>query len=731
MLRHLVGSFCFSLTLLLAACGDGDSSSAMGGGTPSATASSNVVKGIIRNGVIKASRWQGGAYTQVASVLTDGAGAFSVSIPGVVAGEVLRLDLVLSTDPAHPTEMLCDADHCGAGNFGDWVPLTTTPGLSSWVSVGSDNQLTVMPMTPVSTLLVRYAESLGAGHLDASSIAMAVQRTALLFGMSPSGLLAIPGNVASTPWVTAAGTDSLKLSLISAAFAQLATDNGKDVGAVVDDYAGAFISNNGRLLQDGDVVSLASLFAGVSKVISWSGATSTQAWADGVLASLQYGLLNPVPSGAIPFDTGVVVDALGTTTDSLGGDIRRVMQEKNAATLEQLVAGQLSQFGWLGTPDTVAVAGVAVQSVLYAVMGSIDLDFPLFPLQPSNGLTPVLDSAAKTLHITGTQNGVNVDLTFTLPPLYTTMLQVHPLFVFGVTGTVGNASINSSIDGTLTIDATGTNFTPLVNSISSALLAVMQGQTPDVQAITTAIAGILRTGKATFTVDGSAGITSLNGSNSTLAVSGKASLIVDMAGGSNGAIAAHGSVDHGSLVLPDGDHFEVDPADGDFLQFALTADGTFSTRFAANVLSHGATVTASGDLATLGVLLSNLRDGVATQIESLATLDFSAMFSQLLTDIGHLHLTLNGQANIADFGHVYTLSLANGELTVTQPDSTTVALDITISQNGLLARAGGQWWLISLSLADLVHPVLTVADASGSQWQWTFDFSALLPPPPV
>jgi hypothetical protein len=732
MLRHVLGSFCFSFALLLAACGGSSDSSPAGGGssTPaSTTVNSSVVKGIIRNAVVTASRWQNGAYVAVASTTTDGAGGFSLTVPDAVPGEVLRLDMALSTDSGHPTQMLCDATQCGSASFGDWVTLTTAPALTSWIDVDGSGKLSVMAMTPVSTLLVRYAEDLGGGHLDTASLGMAMQRIAALFNMSPSDLMATPGNIASVPWVAAADPVALKLSLLSAAFAQLANDSSEDVDVVLKNFATAFISNNGRLLQAGSDISVASLFAAVNEVIIAAGATSTQDWANNVLAALQSGVLNPVPSGTGTFDSNAIVSALGTGTDTLGGDLRRVMQEQGVSSLQDLVAAQLAKFGWLASGDTTALAGIVVQSVLYAAEASVDVDYNIFPLTAANGLTPVLDSVNKILHITGTENGMAVDVTINLAPLFSTMVSspTTAQFKFGVTGGVSNSRINAAIDGTLNIDATGTDFTALTNSIRAALLAMFYNQTPDMQAVATAVAGILKTGKATFTLNGSAGITNL-ADNSQLAVQGTGSLAVDMAG-NNGAISAGGSVSNGSLTLPNGAVFSVAPGSesGDHLTFALGNDGTADAQFGVSALGHQAIVTGTGSIGALGPLLSNLRDGIATQLGSL-TLDLNTLLAQALADAANLTLSASGQANITDLGHVYLASLQGGELKISQPNGSLdhPALDVTVSQNGMLMRAGGQWWLLNVNLSDLVHPVLTITDGNGDDWQWTYDFSGLV-----
>jgi hypothetical protein len=710
MLKHLVGSFCFSLTLLLAACGGGgDSSSASGAATPSAAVSSNVVKGTIKNGVVTLSRWQNGAYVQVASALTDAAGSFNLSVPSPVPGEVLRLDLGLSTNSASPTQMLCDAVACGAASFGQWAPLTTSPGLSSWVSVDANGNAIVMPMTPVSTMLVSYAERIGGGHMDAGSLGVARDRIASLFNVSADDLLVRPGNIANGLWLNAASPAAVKLSLLAAAFAQL-SDNSHALESIIQDYSAAFVNNNGHLVQSGAPQSLENILLATQAVISAAGSpavtTAVSSWISQALGALQSGQLNTAACGtSCPvLDSNRFVDALGTTPNSLGGDLRQVMGEQGVNKLEDLLAKELSKFGWLASSDSVTVAAIAVQTVGYALMGSLDPT----TLVPSNGLTPSV--SGNTLTIAGTQNGMAVNLTIGLTPIITTMLSSSPVFTYTATGTLSNANVTANIDGSFAIDATGMNFVPVL----------MSGDPKNL------VAFILQTGKAKFTLNGSASLTQIS-SSSTLAIEGLADLSVNMNGGANGAVTASGAVDHGSLTLPDGSVFSISKNKNEFLTYTLGQDGAFSAKFSALVLNHAADVTATGKLTQLGALLSNLRNQVMLQFNA-GTLQLSGIVSQLLTDISSMQLTLNGQATIPDLAnHVYTLTYVDGHMQITQPNSTTVAIDVAFSLSGILAQAGGKWWMVGWDFSNLAHPVLTLSDDTGGEWSWSFDFSGLLP----
>ncbi|HEX4869306.1 MAG TPA: hypothetical protein VFV15_01090, partial [Moraxellaceae bacterium] len=654
MLRALLSSFVLTLALLLAACGGGSGGDAASA-PPSATASSNVVKGLIRNGVVTAWRWSEGAYVLVGSARTGENGDFSLAVQDPVPGEVLRLALDVSGDtrPGYRTEMLCDVAQCGSGVRGDWVPLTTGLGLTSWISVGGDGTLTVMPMTPVSTMLVRYAEDLGGGHLTAPTLEVARQRIAGLFKMTPEQLLVRPGNIANALWLDVASPEAIKVSLLSAAFAELSTASGYSIEQVLQHVATTFSQYDGHLMQDGETGSLGDVYRAMGAIIAAAGAPAVQSWVQdwitGVTAALQSDQLttSACAPDCQPFDSNVFLEALGTGSDTLGGDLRRVMDEKGVETLEQLLAGELSRYGWLLSADSIALAQSAMQ-----VVGASALSVLGMPLGAPAGLTLVREG--DVLRFDGTINGLAIDLDVTLPPLLDTIQAYEPgatmAFVFGAQGTLQNERLRASINGTLAIDATGTDFAPLRDAIAAYVMASM-GDDPNAvmlaqAGLLQAVGGILRAGQAEFTLDGSAGVARLElqgealVETSRLAVAGKAGLQVDMDGLAGGGVKASGQVDHGSLELPNGDTFTVDPEQGHYLRFALAQHGTAELNIGVHILGHDATVSGSGTLAALGPLLSHLKDGIADQLQAL-TLDFTALATQFLTDARALALTVS------------------------------------------------------------------------------------------
>lgn len=748
MLRALFASFVFSLSLLLAACGD-ESAPSGGVAAPapmpaSVSGSGNVVKGLIRNGVVSAWRWEAGAYVRVASARTGASGDFVLDIPDPVAGEVLRLQLDISADtsPGQRTEMLCDVAQCGGAVSGEWVPLASAMGLRSWASVGADGVVTLMPMSPVSTLLVSHAEAINDGHLTAASVDVARLRVATLFGMTPQQLLSRPGNILDTLWLEAATPQALRLSVLSAAVAELSSLSGLSIDEVMAIMLERFNAHDGHLLQAGETGSLADLYQGVASLAAANPAVQDKvnSWLTAAIAGLQSGQLNTTACGdsCVDFDSNDVIVALGTGSDTLGGDLRRVMTEQGVTRIEDLLAAQLGHYGWLATADSVALADVAVDVALVSAMSSAGMGEATM-----DGVTIVRDG--NVIHFDGSANGFAIDLDITVPPL---MQQISSYtaesvltFVIGAKGTVQNDHLRARLDGNLTIVADGTDFMP-VKSALTALIGAMAASNLEAAAdartaLLAAVADIIRTGEGTFTLQGEAAIAKLElqgdvlAETSQLAISGRGEMHVDMDGLADGGIAAEGRADYGTLTLPGGNTFTIDPSQGHALTFALDADGSAALKVGAHVLGHDATVTGSGSLTRLGSLLGHLRDNVAGLAENLmqimATgLDLSPTVTQLLADFKALGLTASGQAVIPDFDHTYTLSIANGVLTLSQPNSSDTALQLELLAQGLMARAGEQWWLVGVDLATPDYPALTLADSRGGEWRWDFNFAGLL-----
>lgn len=756
MLRALIASFSFSLLLLLTACG-GDGGAAAGKTSPpgASVISSVAVKGVIQNGVVKLLRWQGGGYQVVASTQTQADGSFS--FPGFtpIAGEVLKLQLTAGSS----SSMICDAASCGSAAFGAAVAMPANLVLSSWVSVDAEGAVTVMPITPVSTLLVGYAEALGGGRLKASVLTVARSHVATLFRLDADELMAQPGNIANTPWIGAASEAQLKMTLLAAGFAQLAGGDASKMNSVIQNYTQSFIDNNGRLMEldPAGTQTLAELFHAVNTAVALITLKEVKdtalAWAQDIITVLRNGEMSSVCRGELcspEFDTQRFVDALGP----MGDDLEAVLAGSKYDSLEQMVAGEINKFGWLASDDGVDLAAAAVQTIAYsaeAMLTRMQLEFiaaffnmPLdsFETEPVN-----LDSVnelnatlnGNVLTVTGKEGGLDVNLTVTLPALLTTM-KGDKQFAFGLEGTVSNERVSGEVNASLLIDAEDTDFDPLLVTlnpavISEALQAVQDDDVSNDDAASAAFKNVLNAmadlaKNAEFTVHIEAEkfrfAKKAEGDlpESLLAMEGKGAVHVDMDGGvlSNHRIALEGAVEYGRITLPNGSWFEV--GEGDHLSFAMDEDGSFDAKFSTMVLTLF-TGEAEGRLANMGVTISNLRDSIVSQIKT-ETLDLKGMLSQLLTDVSSMDLLVTADMRLVELDHLYKLRLANTDLTVSQPDSDATAMTVSLSFNGVLVAAGDAWWMFAPDLRDLERPAILISDDQGWAWRYAFDFSELV-----
>ncbi|MDQ8036951.1 MAG: hypothetical protein REI12_05980 [Pedobacter sp.] len=748
MLRALIASFSFSLLLLLTACGgDGGGSAATGPTSFGPTAVKSVVaKGIIQNGVVTLSRWQGGAYVDLVKTRTADDGSFNLTLTGGRPGEVLKLTLGLSPDSANPTRMLCDVEAgCNGVVFGDPVTLSSALDLSSWVTVGVDGSITVMPLTPVSTMLVALAEALGGGHLTPQALTVARSRTAALFRLSPEELLAVPGNIADAPWLDDAVNEApaaAKISLLAAAFAQLAGGNVADVNQVIKNYAQSFVDNNGRLMEanQGVGITLATLYHAVNTSVdvftSNAGQTWVNGWITAVKAELEDNRLTPICRTAASceqFNSARFVSALGTEPGTLGYDLSQVIQKNGANSLEQLLANELAKMGWLASEDTVALAGVALQTLVYSgyAMANKALPIPIFPLEADNGLSAAIDAETGKLHVTGTQNGLNVDLWVGLPAAIAVMSADDKVFNFSLKGTVANARVSGVVDAVLSIDANDTDFSGFLTAYQNLLTAIFTGQEdPDLAPLKTAIAGLMKTAKATVTIQ--ADKFRFAKGSSMLAIEGKGTVGFDLGGGLAGdegdyagGITLEGEVAYGTVTLPNGSTFTIDPDEGHELSFAMGVDGSFEADFAANVLT-AMSGQASGTLKNMGPLVSGIRDLIATAITH-GELDGDAALLALLVGLGNLSLDVDANIMLNEFDHEYVLKVRDTTVvTVTHPDRDDIALTVTLSFSGLLVSAGDAWWQLGADITNIEHPALVLSDDLGGAWRWEFNLGRLL-----
>lgn len=723
--KYLARGLLLASSLFLAACGDDKSDTATSPPPSSVSVvQSSAIKGVIHNGRVQASRWVDGAWSPVATAMTDEAGAFSLNLQGASAG-ILRLELALSDDPATPTRMRCDAPAgCGSAAFGEWQTQTASPALLSWAQIDAAGDVTVMPITPLSTMVVRYAESLS-GVLNESAITFARNRLAALLGVTSESLMTRPGDVTSATFLASASADALRVSLFSAAFSQMSA--GGDLNQTIDAFVDAFISNNGRLLQAGNV-SLADLLIAATAVAGHVGVDTASLDVDEWqlrLATLADGQL--LGLNAAVFDSNVFVTDLG----ALGDDVKRVMRDSGAVSLEHLFVKELSEFGWLLGAESPVVAEVALQTVIYAAMGSAYLDvlptsitqLPLAEGELNVTLKRKTATVPNQLLVAGTFKGLLVNVTVDL----TTFKQgaAARLFTYKAVGSVGNDRIDATIDGVFSIDPHETELGPLLAAIDSLASQIAAGSNPDLSGLSAVVAAFLTTGHGTFALDGHAGIENLlNGSQ--LAVTGKASAELDMDGAANGGVLVNGGIAYGDLILPNGDNFRIVRGSDQHLTFTLDSEGngSMSARFLANILTvPEARVIATGSIARAGLLASHVRDeavNVLNQFSAGAAVDIEGALAGILAfDFTGMNLVVDGRAVVDSWSKTYRLKVRNGEVGIYQPNSDSkLALSLSLGQQGVFVQTATRSWLIGV---DFANPALIVSDSDGGESRYSFD----------
>lgn len=687
MFRALLTSFIFSFTLLLAACGSEGTSTAAGGSSPSASSSSSVAaKGILKGVAIQVQQWNGTTYDTVETANTNDEGRFTLNLADRQPGDVYRLRL--ANEAGNSVTMVCDAAQCGAAEFGEDFSFDGELELTSWATVDGDGELTIMPVTPVSTMLVAYAEFLGNGRLTTANIAVARSHVAALFRMSPADVMAVPGNIASTPMIASMTEASRKISLLSAAFAELSGGDAGQMGADIQRFSAAFVANNGTLMESdssGTMETLHDIYVGASSAASLITSAEVQGlaldWAQGILAVLRNGELSSLcrhPGGDcsnVALDSSRFVDALG----AMGNDVRDVLADHGYNSIEAALAAEFSKFGWLLSADTFALAGAAVQTAGYGVTafannvvtgmvqdmvtaqgGGAILPIQLFPLEAINGLTPQLIDA-NTLAVTGEQNGLQVNLLITVPLGWTAM-KGDKKFPINVAGTLSNTRIKADVDATVTIDATGTNFNPLMSKLSAVALAVMMQNASEnqIMQIVAEAANLASTAKFNVDVDlRKARVVKLD-DGSQLSMEGSGWVNVDMKGGNygldasskkNNRIVLNGAVIGGQITLPNGSWFAVN--EGEKLTFEMAKDGSFDADISASVLTLFK-AKGQGTLKNLGVLASDLRDDIVATIQTVTTtgnlsdIGLADILGRLLSNVTSMDLLVEGDVLLVE-----------------------------------------------------------------------------------
>ncbi|WP_156948414.1 hypothetical protein [Marinobacterium jannaschii] len=248
----------------LTACGGGGGGGGGGGtstSTPAPTSGSTVsgtaVKGIIRNGVVKAYAVTNGSVDrsrELATATTDSNGKYSLVLPTDYEGPV-KVEISAVAD----TVMVCDiAAGCGTTAFGATLSLESDFNMGAVIANAKPNTTISTPITPLTHMAAGLAEKAG---INADKVHESNTQVANLFNLDTITDYELI-DVTDPDKLAAASPEAQKASLLAAALmeAALSTTGDDDFSDSLDKLTNDFVANDGQFVQkDTDVQEIISL----------------------------------------------------------------------------------------------------------------------------------------------------------------------------------------------------------------------------------------------------------------------------------------------------------------------------------------------------------------------------------------------------------------------------------------------------------------------------------------
>lgn len=690
--RHLLPVAC---ALLLAACGEDESSSVAPAGGSTLTGS--VVKGVTAHAIVTITTPDD---ELLATTESNEQGAYAVILPTGYSGAV-KITATARVNskgnlprPGRRTQMRCDATggckdaHNVDVAFGTWFDVPVDFRLSAVASVDSFG-IRLVNVTPLSTLAAEWAALLPQG-LNAESADLANSTVAAMFGMALSDLEQPTGDIADPLWLNLADAKQIELSLLYASFAEIARELGLTQQAFIDQVAASFAGQGGGLLQSSSgsepsidyltrVAQLLLSNATLGGVIDMPDITYAE-----VNTSIDT-LLGTLQSGEMTAITPVSYDDIIGKLGPLGAQIDEVLVLSGLRHPQQFILDQAPYFTWLVSEDNLHLAPLAVETVMRALDASLMLDI----LPPDSvtveqvediygAATVTLSVPTKTLTIVGTRHGQTVNLTLGLTGLFDGMNSGD--FIYSIDGTATNPTASGEIHGTLTVDTGDTDFQPLFLAFFAVNSADTESEARAAAArLQTAINNLAHSLQADVTLAGNAHL--MNEADSSLVLGGDVTLtgMLDL-GAEIGETIARLDVASGQIFMPakPGQTNHLHSIEGLPLltivvgdNATLVVDGAGELFGIPEAIVHG---DAQLDNARLlfehvrSTLLAAVGEVLAGDEES--ELDIGAVLHDLFDfDFSQLALHGAGRITIAGLGHEYRATLENLTATVYQPHS--------------------------------------------------------------
>ncbi|MFZ5723276.1 MAG: hypothetical protein ACOY33_06405 [Pseudomonadota bacterium] len=683
------------LPLVLVACDNDDDKPRAASG---AKLTGSVVKGLTANAVITVTSPDG---TLLATDESNAQGAYSLFLPAGYQGAILvtataRDYTAADIPPAERTRMRCDAlSGCGPmpvddiGNldgdnqvdFGEWFEVPLDFRLSAVMAVNGWG-IHLANVTPLSTLAARWAVMFPQG-LDAESANTANTTVAAMFGMALSDFEQGTGDLADPLWLRQADPKQIQLAALYATFAEIASQFGLTPQYVVDTVADYFAGQGGSLLEAGSGSEPSiSLFVNTSQTLlnnallagvidmpddSYSSVMNAN---NTLLGMLEHGKFTDVQ----PVTYEHLIGKLGP----LGTQIDELLVLTGLNDPHQFIIDQAPYFAWLVTEDNLNLAPLGIETVMYALLASLQIDLAVegttsVVLYEEPGTYVVtLDVPNKTLTLVGTRYGQVANIEIGLTGFISGAEAGN--FVYSIDATAANPTASGEIHGTLTIDTGATDFQPLLDAF-----AAMQASDPtaliQLQAAINTLAYSLT---ADVTLTGNAQL--VNSSDPALALGGDVTLTGELdLGAQPGEQIARLDVTAGQIFMPGapGEPNHLYAYDGLPILTVVVGDNATLVLDGAGTLFGipEAIAHASGQLDNSRALFEHIRSTLLGVVNNPGSLNLGTLVGDLL-DFDFSQLALHGEGTIVipELGHEYRATLENLTATIYQPYSEEVAL---------------------------------------------------------
>lgn len=698
------------LAMALAACSEGPSTGQPGNAAAPATLQGGIVKGVTRNAQITAYAPDG---TQLATTLSDAQGGYALVLPAGYTGAV-RLTGTPSADAGFPTQMRCDASPgCGTheagtslddnGNgtvdFGEWMPVAPEFSLRA-VTVATAGALQPVNLSLISTMAADWAVTFPQG-LDAYGVAAANERAATVFGLTTADLEAPAGDLTDPLWRNVADPHQIEVALISAVPAQAAAMYGVTAEVAIQGVASMFVQNHGALLQQSgtrapDLYMVLGTARALADAIDLPPNTRAQ-----VLASID-SRLNDLTVGEYTARTEATLPYLLGKLGAVGAQLEELRVLAGVDDVNAFLTEQTPYFSWLITPENINLVPLAIETVTYALIGSVLLDAQelsgVFTFVDDGLSTITLDADTRTLHVNGIRYSQVADLDVGLTNLRGG-LQAKVLD-YSVSGSIENDVATGTIDGTLHVDLTQTDLTALDNALSTVLGGApetVEGEiSGDQDVLLDAVLDLAYSLNATVDVQGTALLTRKSDPDQVFGGSTTLSGWVDL-GAPAGTTMATLDVSQLEVFLPNGAHLYGRPG-MPVLTVTVADDATAVIDGAATgfgipeAIGH-----AEGTFVNARSLFDHVRSVVTTLANSAEPTTFDAFVTQLVDfDTSQLALHGEGTVLIPELGHHYRGRIDNLTATLYQPNSEEVAATAVadVPGQGIDLLLGSESWRI-------------------------------------